>query len=426
MTATTAPTRSPATRPRPRARPDYLTSRGLIMFASILLVAGSAYKWSRIVVGPLMMHPYLPPMIATFFLSAAHRLRAFPQDILRAILAFGALYALTCVSGSFSGSLSEITKVYASIITILTIALAIRTEPDFRAAVLALNVAVILMSAGALLRGPGDGLVGINPLEEIANKNAFSMYALPAILLGGFVALDPRAAKWLRVALVGCAMVISFAVFSTANRSGWVGIFMIGVMLLLRGRRIQGVLLVGMLAGAIYLFLGRNEGRRDIFQHRYEQTIGGYHSDTMRERLFKTALQLGIEHPVGGVGPTRLRHYLAARLNTPGPEVDPHNVFGHLVGGCGLIVTGIFLFGGFLMFRRPRRMPPEPAAREAHNLLRMMMILWAVRGMFSREILYNPSFSIGIGLCIALGLVHGVWGRAPLRAQAPPGRRVAT
>ena len=424
-----------AAKPASKPRAQFLTARGLIMFGSILLVAGSAFRWSRLAVGGLMVHPYLPPMIAVFFLSALPRLQRFPANILRCMVAFFLTYSLTTISGTTNAGLSEMMKVGASVLTIITIGLAIRTEPDFRAAVLALNAALVIMSLGALLRGPSDGLVGINPLEQIANKNAFSMYALPAILLGGYVVLDPRAPKWLRLGLIGSVLAISFAVFSTANRSGWAGIILIGLMLAARGRRLQALVLVAVIGGGIYMFVARQESTRNVLQHRYDQTVGRNYSDEIRKRLFRAAIEIGIEHPVMGVGPTRLRFYLADRLKNTMDEMDSHNVFGHLIGGSGLIVSGIFLFGGLLMMRGPRRKPTTPHGVEALALLRMMMALWVMRGMFSREILYNPSFSIGLGLSMALCFIHGLWGRAaptvpvrgrpvtPTTASPAPGAR---
>jgi len=389
------------------------------MFSSILLVAGSAFRWSRLGFAGLMVHPYLPPMIGVFVLAALPRIARFPASILRAMVLFFLSYSLATISGTPSASASEILKVGASVLTIITMALAIRTEPDYRAAVLALNIALVVMSLGALLRGASEGLTGINPLEQMANKNAYSMYALPAVLLGGSVVLDPRASRWLRVVLSATVMLISFAVFSTANRSGWVGVILIGLMLVSRGRRVQGMVLVAVVAGGIYMFVGRQESTRNVLQHRYDQTVGRNYSDTMRKRLFYAALEIGLEHPFLGVGPTRLPYYLADRLKNSMDGIDSHNVFGHLVGGSGLIVTGIFLLGGLLMLRGPRRPPDTPEGHEALALVRMMMALWVMRGMFSREILYNPSFAIGLGLTMALCLIHGLWGRSPSHPTPP-------
>jgi hypothetical protein len=35
----------------------------------------------------------------------------------------------------------------------------------------------------------------------------------------------------------------------------------------------------------------------------------------------------------------------------------------------------------------------------------MLIVLWAVRGVFTNDILYNPSCNIAIGLCIGLCLL---------------------
>jgi hypothetical protein len=43
---------------------------------------------------------------------------------------------------------------------------------------------------------------------------------------------------------------------------------------------------------------------------------------------------------------------------------------------------------------------------DARNLLRLMLMLWALRGLFTREILYNPGFCMGIGLAIGLCIVE--------------------
>jgi hypothetical protein len=59
---------------------------------------------------------------------------------------------------------------------------------------------------------------------------------------------------------------------------------------------------------------------------------------------------------------------------------------------------------------------------EARNLCRMMIVLWVIRGMFTREILYNPAFNVGLGLCIGL-LILAMTSRkssaAPAAASGP-------
>ena len=68
-------------------------------------------------------------------------------------------------------------------------------------------------------------------------------------------------------------------------------------------------------------------------------------------------------------------------------------------------------------------MPPPPNKADlalafeftrAQRLLRMMVILWMIRGMFTSAILYNPGFSMGLGLAIGF---CACWRRSPSRGR---------
>jgi hypothetical protein len=47
----------------------------------------------------------------------------------------------------------------------------------------------------------------------------------------------------------------------------------------------------------------------------------------------------------------------------------------------------------------------------------MVILLFAVRGMFTREVLYSPGFAAAFGLAIGLAMIEGVWVRrvSPVR-----------
>ena len=77
----------------------------------------------------------------------------------------------------------------AAVATVVIAAIVVRSSSDFRIAVLGLAVASTLLSIRGLVSGTGD-VTGINPLEEVANKNAFSLYVLPAVLLASYLFLD--------------------------------------------------------------------------------------------------------------------------------------------------------------------------------------------------------------------------------------------
>jgi hypothetical protein len=208
-----------------------------------------------------------------------------------------------------------------------------------------------------------------------------------------------------------------------ANRSGWLGAALIGLMLFWN-RRGKGLILVAVLAGVVAIWILRF-GSTTVLNERWRQTVEGNKSDESRVTLFLTCIQLGLENPIIGVSPQRLGWELGRRtsLSSGLNVLDSHNVFGHIIGGSGLICFGALLAVAWtLCTLKPRDGIPlggrDDPARDARKLVRMLVVLWAARGMFSREILYNPSFSIAIGLVIGLFML------AEVARQGQPGLAV--
>ena len=122
-----------------------------------------------------------------------------------------------------------------------------------------------------------------------------------------------------------------------------------------------------------------------------------------------------------GVSPQRLPMEIGRHLSVifNGQRViDSHNVFGHVIAACGLICFGALLALGWTLWNwRPydgsKVGGKDDSLRQARSLLRMMIARWVLRGMFTREILYNPSFNIALGLAIGYCLL----------ADAQPGAR---
>lgn len=399
-----------------------VSRRGLALAAVLATIGLSAFRGARLELGPLLVHPYLVPMFVLFAMAAMSQLRRFPRDVLLASVIFVALYAISALPSS--GLVGELLKVVASFVTAITCALCLRGPRDFWAATLGLNVAATIMT----IKGFAAGLVaysGYNPLGEIGNKNAFSLYALPPVLLGGYVILDRRAPRWLRIALLVNACLIAFEIFSGANRSGWLGLLLIAIALAVRGQRVRGTVAMAAIGGLVYVLLTQF-GSTEVMDYRIKQTQQGYSSDVRREALFEASLRIGLDNPLLGVSPQRLPEELARATRSLEPAIDPHNVFGHVIGGCGLLAAASFLWLGFVAWRRPRPgAPPGSPARFASQLLQIQIVLFIVRGMFSREILYSPTFAAGFGLCIGLCLVeYGALARAR-RTVAAPARRPA-
>jgi hypothetical protein len=150
----------------------------------------------------------------------------------------------------------------------------------------------------------------------------------------------------------------------------------------------------------------------EAFERRFLQTTEGTASaDRYRIDLFLTSIQIGFENPLLGCSPQALPYELGRRLSSYGLQVvDPHNIFANLIGGSGLICTSAFILAAltFWFWRPPgvRRGSLEPAFLDARKFLRMALFLFAVRGLFSREVLYNPGFCMAIGLAIGLCIVE--------------------
>ncbi len=271
---------------------------------------------------------------------------------------------------------------------------------------------------------------------ESTNKNGVSIYALPAVLIAIYVILRTDWKHlWLRrllwPVLLGCIGLTSYIMLTNENRSGYVGLALIVMLMFVyvaftpRFRvvgRTWGFILLGVLtASTIGILIGLQATK--AFERRLEQTEEGIQSDRLRVDLFWTSFQIGLENPILGRSPQQLPYELGRRLSSYGePMIDTHNVFAHLIGGAGVICTLAFILAAlaFWFWRPPgmRRGQGPPGFYDARNFLRMTLVLFAVRGLFSREVLYNPSFCMAIGLAIGLCIVEGE--AAKRGAQQPP------
>jgi O-antigen ligase len=393
--------------------------RTALLFLTGIFIAGSAYRSTRAEVGGMLVHPYLPLAVLLFLFIALPRISKFPRPMLVTLIVFVSLYLIALLPGG--ALVGELSKLMAMFLTVLAFALSIRNQRDANAAIMGLVGGVAIMSIVSLVGGASTP-EGINPLEQVANKNAYSLYALPALLLAGHQALQRGGPRWVRFALAVSALLITVAIFSSGNRSGWLGALLIGLMLFGLRRRLSTLLVVGALTLGTYGII-THYLRPEVVEQRVEQTTKGNVSDNMRVELFKTAFEIAADNPVIGISPQLLPGELARRLRTATVVIDPHNAFGLIAGGCGFITLAALAALGFTWWRRPaplRRIDPtKERARQAHNLVRMMLALWMVRALFTREIFYSPGFGIGLGITIGIALASGAW----QRRRGPAARR---
>lgn len=396
-------------RPDAQEYSDRLTVTGIILFVTGILVIASGFGRFRPEIAGLKLHPYLIPIALLFPSMLLSRIQQFPARVLGGLAVFGGIYVAAALNGA--GGLSETFKILSAGMVIVGSALFVQRHSDFVAGTLGLNLAVAALAVHGLSEYENVS-VGFKGLD-VANKNSYSLYALPAMLLAGYVILQmPKTKKPIKVLLGLCAMASLAAIFMSGNRSGYLGALVVGIMLL-ASRKAKGILLVAAVAGAVVFYIA-NYGSTVVLSRRLEQTAEGTESDRLRRDLIGTCIKIAIENPILGASPQGLPLAIGRHLQTEYRHdiIDPHNVFAHVLGGCGIICFGFLIFTGISLWQYGKPIKNREADREYPDLgrlLRMMLFLWFVRGMFSREILYAPGFCIGLGIIIGAVAIQRRW-----------------
>lgn len=381
-----------------------LSMTGGLLFLVSFLVIGSAYMSLRPEVMGLALHPYLVPLAFAFPLVLLARIMEFPVRVLAALLVFTFMYCFSVLNGS-GLPLGEIFKIVSAVVTIVTCALLVRRRGDFVAGALGLSIALAFLAWTGLQE---DTTTGVEAMDS-GNKNAYSLYALPTLLLAGYVSTRMKTVPIpIKAILLACVLPILAAIFMSANRSGYLGAVVIGFMLFW-DRRGRGMFVVAAVAGAVVIWIS-NYGDTKVFDERMKQTVEGTESDDLRIAILKTCMAITLENPIIGISPDELTKEIGRRTSVDGLHhsfLDSHNVFAHVAAGSGLICLAALLAVGFMLWTlKPadgrKYTGRDDPARQALSLVRMMVVVWVVRGVFTREILYNPACNIAIGLCIGM------------------------
>lgn len=376
-----------------------------LLIATGVLVTAAAVPSLRIEVGGLFVPLHVLPIILALPTIVVPSFQRFQPQIRNAMLVFLGLFAFSVLR--WGSSFGDIMKMLTSVMTVIAVGLMVGRREHFVSAVTALAVSLILVNANGI-RGGAVDFVGYQPLAGVGNKNAYSIYALPIVLLAGFGWLHFRMTLRAKI-LLGAAIVTSvFVLFSGANRSGWGGLIMIAGLLAVQTRRWRTLFVVGALGAISYgalTFLGTST----TFEHRVQQTEEGYSSDDIRVRMLEVALDVAVENPLLGATPQGLSYELAQRIGGDAPRLDPHNFIGYVAGGSGFPALLALLAVAVLCWRRPEKYL-TPDVRAATDLVRMVVVLFFVRGLFSREVFFVGPFPIALGL--ALGLVRASYEEA--------------
>jgi hypothetical protein len=403
---------------------------GVLLFVTSLLVVASGYTSLRPDVMGLALHPYLVPVALALPFVVMARIVEFPVRILAALLVFTFMYSFSLVNGVSVG-VGEIFKMCSGVVTIIACALLVRRRGDFVAGALGLSIAIALLAARGLQE---ETKMGVDAMQG-ANKNSYSLFALPAILLAGYVCLRmEKVPAFVKGVFIACTLPALAAIFMSGNRSGYVGALLIGFMLFW-DRRGRGMLLVGTITAAVAIGIVQF-GSTAVLDQRIKQTMEGNKSDEHRLAILAACLQIGLENPIIGISPQVLPFELGRRTSVVHHlnVIEAHNIFAHVFAASGMICFAALLGVGWTMWNLKARgggkIGRDDPLRDARRLMRMMVILWVVRGMFTREILYNPSFNIALGLTIGLCMLAQVARQQAIAddkkssAAIPPGSAV--
>jgi hypothetical protein len=181
------------------------------------------------------------------------------------------------------------------------------------------------------------------------------------------------------------------------------------------------MILVGAVAMMVALLIVKF-GNTEVLDRRINQTIEGNQSDDLRVAIIQGCAEIALENPLIGVSPQQLPFEIARKVESNNwTQLDSHNVFGHIAAGSGLICISALIATGWALWTWGpglRKLPKDDPLYAPRRLLRMLVILWVIRGLFTREVLYNPSF------CIAWGLVIGLCILAEAARNKPKQRQV--
>lgn len=383
-----------------------LSFGGVWLFMIGILVIASGYEALRPKIAGLALHASLIPIGMAFPVVALSRMGQIPTRVMVALLVFCGLYAGSVVNGT-SIALNEVVKIGSTFVTIVTCALLVRKRGDFVAGVLGLSLAIALLAIPGLRAE--SRVSGIDVLEG-TNKNTYSMFALPAVLLAGFIYLRmPAVPKLIRWLLIACGVMGLLIIFMSANRSGYVGAALVGLMLFWN-KRGKGLILVVLMGGIVAGYLAYSGSTRAL-DRRLGQTVEGNASDESRVRLVLISARVCLENPIIGVSPQGLplilARYSGKQTGQYRGAYAAHNVFAHVAGGSGIFCFAALMLLGWALWNPTPKDPRFPESKDdpvriVRGLLRMMVVFWFVRGQFTSEIHFNPSCNIALGLMLGL------------------------
>ena len=383
--------------------------RATLVFSSGLFLAGSLTPWGRPQIGPFLFHPYLLLLGLMTVIGGLKRFFELEHRLQLLLSVFLALYVALCFQGGFS--LSEPVKMFITIFTIWAFAVLLRNRSEVVFASLGATIGMAIISLPTILT-PKSNLTGYGGALSggFGNKNTFSLYALPMILLGVHFALDDQVSPKVRWVFGISAGLASIGILSGGNRSGYLGLVVIIVLMALRRRKPREIAMLT-IGGSVVFLLLTTVGSSKALWFRLSDPSTSQASDAVRVNIVSVAMSIGWHNPLLGVGPPNVANAIgtsvgyAIQKNVSG-GLDAHNLYAYLFAGGGfplVILLGILLIA---LMARPsawrKTGTPSHSAASAMALMQSMVILFAIRAWFSEDAMTTPGFPTAFGIALAL------------------------
>jgi hypothetical protein len=396
--------RGTTTDPIPALPPS--STRRTLLFLSGLAIFLSANAALRIQIGGLLFQPVIVPVALLWLAGGGVILRRIPNLIRVSVVAFLVIYCVVEIVHGLNFPTALRMLVFGFIV--LGVAGSISDDDDVRAASLGLVFALAALSLQSMI-GQTAGVRGINPLEGVANRNAFSLYALPAVLLGGYHMLAVGTPSRTRILMGAGAAISTIAVLSTANRSGYLGLLVIIVLLGARGRRPLQVVALCVVSMGIYAGFTA-WGDTSAMDLRLQDEDGEIRGLDKRRGMFDGAVNVGLNNPILGVGKQQAEIQVGQQIEDARDRTEIHNVFGEIIAGGGVPLTLAFATMIVAFLRRPKEWAAMgragPAEKQARGLLRITLLLLLIRGMFTGAVLTTPGFMLALGIALGASIAH--------------------
>jgi O-antigen ligase len=378
------------------------------LFWVCLAMAGSAYRSLRFELEGMAFHPYMLGLGVLIFRTIP-RIHQFPGRIGRPGALFLVLYILSLIQGN--SFIVHLVKISVMMVTFVLIALSVRSFDDFFAGSLGLGACAAVLCIRGLIREP-TSMGSINPIEG-SQKNAFSLFYLPGLTLCFYLIFSRFISTNWKVVLASMITVLFAGITLSKNRSGWLSAGAMVFLLLSTNRQRIRILVFVAVVAVIALVLADYAASEAEITYERDANLEAQ-SDNLRIQLFRRAVSIGLQNPLLGVSPWHLTRMLGKIEKVADEGIDCHNLFGYIIGGSGLFTFGAFCLFAYAMVRPPRRARLPSATkmmRESARILTIITLIWLLRAQFQEDVLFSPTFTSGLGLCVGFCICTGVYGK---------------